>query len=117
MVDPTDQPDLAAEARGPYARAAQTFPRLGREVAERVAGYGAEERLAAGTLVFERGEWSVDFFLVLEGKIKIFDLDQEGRPNVFTVHGVWQFTGEPDLFHDRILFEGRHRRAAARLYP
>jgi thioredoxin reductase (NADPH) len=91
----------------PYARSAQTFPRLSEAMTARVAAFGTEERLPKGALVFERGQRSVDFFLVLEGAIEIFDLDH-GRPNVFTVHGERQFTGELDLFNDRqILVSGR----------
>jgi thioredoxin reductase (NADPH) len=92
----------------PYAREAQTFPTLSPEMMARVASYGAEEKLAAGTSVFERGQRSVDFFVVIDGSIEIFDLDDYGRPNVFTVHGERQFTGELDLFNDRqILVSGR----------
>ena len=96
-IDPTD----------PYAREAQTFPQLSREMAKRIAGYGTEERLPKGMPVFTRGERSVDFFFVIEGSIEIFDLDNQGKPNVFTVHGERQFTGELDLFNDRqILVSG-----------
>jgi thioredoxin reductase (NADPH) len=106
------QPALASEPEydpsDPYAREGQTFPRLSPDMASRVAAYGAEERLPAGTLVFGRGERSVDFFFVLEGNIEIFDVSPEGEPNVFTVHGQRQFTGELDLFNDReILVSGR----------
>lgn len=97
-VDPTD----------PYAREAQIFPRLSHEMATRIAAFGKEESLGKGTLIFERGERSVDFFLVLEGNIEIFDLDAKGKPNVFTSHSERQFTGELDLFNDRqILVSGR----------
>ena len=85
----------------PYAREAQTFPQLSPELAARVAAYGTEERLPKGTLVFELGQRGVDFFFVLEGNIEIFELDDDGEPNVFTVHGERQFTGELDLFNDR----------------
>lgn len=96
--DPTD----------PYAREAQTFPRLSDEQARRVGIYGGEEELAGGVLLFERGQRSVDFFLVLQGAIEIFDSDRDGHANVFTVHAVRQFTGEMDLFNDRqILVSGR----------
>src|SRR5690349_18121425 len=88
-VDPSD----------PYSRPAQTFPRLTEEMAARVAAYGVEERLPGGTHVFTRGERSVDFFLVLDGNIEIFDLDDYGQPNVFTVLGERQFSGELDLFN------------------
>jgi thioredoxin reductase (NADPH) len=97
-LDPTD----------PYERQAQTFPRLTEEQTRRVAGFGSEELLPDGTLVFERGQRSVDFFLVLSGAIEIFDVDPEGQANVFTIHGERQFTGEMDLFNDRqILVSGR----------
>ena len=89
--DPTD----------PYARRAQTFPRLSEEMAARVVAYGTEERIPKGTLVFERGQRRVDFFLVLDGSIEIFDVDEHGRPNVFAVHHERQFTGELDLFNER----------------
>lgn len=90
-IDPSD----------PYAREAQIFPRLSEEMAERVAAYGSEELLAADTMVFERGQRSVDFFFVLEGSIEICELDAEGQPNVFAVHGEREFTGELDQFSDR----------------
>ena len=97
-IDPTD----------PYAREAQIFPRLSDEMAGRVARYGHEVALPAGAVVFERGERSVDFFLVLHGAIEIFDHDVHGEPQVFTVHADRQFTGEVDLFNDRmILVSGR----------
>jgi thioredoxin reductase (NADPH) len=114
---PQDEPALrgrpasvgeAQDPTDPYAREAQIFPRLSHEMAARVAAYGTEERLAKGELVFQRGQRSVDFFFLLEGSIEIFDLDPHGEPNVFTVHGERQFTGELDLFNDRqILVSGR----------
>ena len=94
----------------PYEREAQIFPRLDEAMAQRVAAYGREERLADGAIVFERGQRSVDFFLVLEGAIEIFDTDDHDVPNIVTVHGEHQFTGEMDLFNDRqILVSGRSR--------
>lgn len=92
-------PELDAD--DPYARGAQTFPVLSEEMAARVAAYGTEERLAAGDLVFERGQRSVDFFLIRDGEIEIFDIGDVGQPNVFTTHAARQFTGELDLFNDR----------------
>nr|AYM54026.1 bifunctional protein : sensor cNMP-binding domain-like protein [Pyxidicoccus fallax] len=94
----------------PYERLAQTFPQVTPEMAERIATYGTEERLPGGTLLFRRGERSVDFFFVLEGAIEILDYDDEGEPHVITVHDERQFTGELDLFNDRqILVSGRTR--------
>ncbi|MBM2578121.1 FAD-dependent oxidoreductase [Jannaschia sp. Os4] len=97
-VDPTD----------PYAREQQTFPHLSGEAVDRIRPYGREETLAPGTLVFERGERSVDFLVVLEGGVEIVERGASGEERVNTVHGRCQFTGELDLFNDRrILVDGR----------
>ena len=90
-VDPTD----------PYVREAQTFPRLSADAASRVANYGVEQGVRKGTRLFERGQRGVDFFLVLDGSIEIYDVDARGEPHVLTVHGERQFTGELDLFNDQ----------------
>ena len=90
-IDPSD----------PYAREAQTFPRLTVDAANRIANYGVEQGLRKGTRLFERGQRGVDFFLVLDGNIEIFDIDAAGEPHVVTVHRERQFTGELDLFNDR----------------
>ncbi len=91
----------------PYSRTAQTFPTLSAEMVSRVAAFGTEQRVAKGDVVFERGQRSADFFLVLEGTIEIFDSTPMG-PNVFVVHHERQFTGELDLFNDhRMLVSGR----------
>ncbi len=98
----------ALDPSDPYAREGQTFPRLSEEMAQRVAAYGTVEDLPAGARLFERGERSVDFFLVQSGEVEVFDEDAHGVPNVVTVHGERQFTGEMDLFNDRrILVSGR----------
>lgn len=106
-----ERPSQAVEpidASDPYAREAQTFPVLSEDQARRVATYGHQERLPKGALVFERGQRGVDFFLVLEGSIEIYDTTPDGEANVFTIHGERQFTGELDLFNDRqILVSGR----------
>ncbi|MBD1822930.1 FAD-dependent oxidoreductase [Cyanobacteria bacterium FACHB-DQ100] len=95
--DPTD----------PYVRTAQTFPVLTEEQIERAKLLAQEEFLAKGTILFERGQRSVDFFIVLKGNIEIYEHRQNGV-NVFTVHNEYQFTGEVDLFNNRqILVGGR----------
>jgi thioredoxin reductase (NADPH) len=96
-LDPTD----------PYVRTAQTFPVLTEEQIQRAQVLGQEEFLPQGTILFERGQRSVDFFIVLNGTIEIYEHRQDGL-NVFTVHQEHQFTGEIDLFNSRqILVGGR----------
>jgi thioredoxin reductase (NADPH) len=102
------QPGADADPSDPYEREAQTFPRLSPEMAARIAVYGSEERFEAGATVFSRGDRGVDFFLVREGGIEIFDLDEQSHPQVFAEVRARQFAGELDLFNDRqVLVSGR----------
>ena len=79
-------------------------------MAETVARYGTEAQLEFGVMVFERGQRSVDFFLVLEGTIELFETGARGHQNILTVHHARQFTGEMNFFNDRqILVSGRSR--------
>ena len=97
-IDPSD----------PMAREAQTFPIVSEEMAARIARYGSEERFEARAPVFSRGDRSVDFFVVVEGSIEIFDDDEHDQPQVFVVLRANQFAGELDLFNDRqVLVSGR----------
>ncbi len=91
VVDPSD----------PYRREAQTFPELNDDMSGRVAAFGSVEDWPDGGMLFERGERSVDFFLVLEGAVEVLDVDAKGREHVVHRHGPRQFTGELDLFNDR----------------
>ena len=102
-------PDPSAlEGDDPYERAAQTFPTLSEAMAARIAAYGQVETLKTGDFVFQRGQRGVDFFLVLEGSLEIFEIDEHDAPQVFATHHARQFSGEMDLFNDRqILVSGR----------
>ncbi len=96
------------EATDPYAREAQIYPHLTQDIVDRVRFYGAEETLPVNTLVFERGQRGVDFFLVISGAIEIFETDEHNAEHLVTRHEAGQFTGELDLFNDReILVSGR----------
>ena len=99
------------EYADPYQREREIFPELSAEQVERVKRFGRVERLAKGAAVFTRGERTVDFFVVISGCIEILDHSHErdgGGPEVVTTHAASQFTGELDLFNDRmILVSGR----------
>ncbi|HTJ64363.1 MAG TPA: FAD-dependent oxidoreductase, partial [Alphaproteobacteria bacterium] len=59
-------------------------------------------------LIYESGQRSVDFFLLLEGAVEIFDRDPHGVPQVFVTLGPRQFAGELHMFNDReVLVSGR----------
>ena len=97
MADEPDPDD-------PYARQAQTFPRLPEDMVRRIAEYASQETLASGEHLFERGQRNVDFFVVLEGEVEVY----ESGGHTVHRHGPEQFTGELDLFNDRkILVSGR----------
>ncbi len=93
--------DVELDPTDPYQREAQTFPTLNKEMLDRVAGFGTAEDLPKGSMIFKRGQRGVDFFVVLDGSIEIFDFDAHGQPEIITVHGPGQFTGELDLFNER----------------
>ena len=85
----------------------QRFPQLNDDMAQRVASYGNEENVPAGTLLFEQGQRGVDFFFVLEGSIQVFDLNSDGQPRTVATHSTHQFSGELDhLNQRRILVSG-----------
>src|SRR6185295_16076229 len=84
----------------PYERRAQTFPRLTDEQVERAAEFGVVQALPRGTVLFDRGDRTVDFFIVVEGTIEIYEPSPTG-PIVLTTLTENQFTGELDLFNDR----------------
>jgi thioredoxin reductase (NADPH) len=85
-------------------RDAQRYPRLSEDMAKRITAYGTEELVPAGTLLFQRGDRSVDFFLVLEGAIQIVDRDRQGDPIVIATHAQRQFSGELDQLCQREVF-------------
>lgn len=99
--DPRDSHKPIDDPTDPYVRSAQTFPHLTPEMVARVQAYGAEESLAVGALLFERGQRGADFFLVLQGGIEVYGSDDRGQSVVVTVHGAREFTGDVDLLNDR----------------
>ncbi|RMB00676.1 FAD-dependent oxidoreductase [Eilatimonas milleporae] len=104
-----------AGASDPYAREQQTFPVLNDEQVARVSEYGRTEDLPKGAVLFERGQRGVDFFLILDGTVEIYDLDDQGRPVIITTHRKHQFTGELDLFNQRKILVGGRTGTASRI--
>jgi thioredoxin reductase (NADPH) len=115
VVDPLAILPQALGASDPYARAQETFPRLTGDQVARVAAFGVVEALSRGTVLFERDDRGVDFFLVLEGHIEIYEPGPAGEPVVMTIHAEHQFTGELDLFNDRAILVGGRMGADGRV--
>ena len=107
-------PTNPLQTTDPYARSHQIFPTLSPEQIERARPFGAEENLAEGTVLFERGERGVDFFVVLEGYIEIYEHKLD-HTNVIHVHRQQQFTGELDLFNRRKILVGGRMGVAGRV--
>lgn len=96
------------ESGHPLSGRAHAFPRLSEEMIQRIGGYGRVQRVDAQTLLYERGQRTVDFFLVLTGHIDIFEVDSQGEVLAITRHTRGQFTGELDLLnHREVLVSGR----------
>ena len=103
---PANTVGTAANPSDPYLREAQTFPRLSSDQIARAGAFGTAEDLPEGTVLFERGDHTVDFFIVLRGQIEITEPAPDGGDRVITVHAEQQFTGELDLFNDRLILVG-----------
>ena len=84
----------------PYARRTETFPRLTPDQAERVVAFGVVQPLARGTVLFECGDRRVDFFLVLDGFVEVYESRGTAERVMYT-HQKQQFTGELTIFNDR----------------
>lgn len=64
----TESPPAApVNPADPYERRQQTFPTLTDEQVERAAEFGVVQALPRGTVLFDRGDRTVDFFIILEG--------------------------------------------------
>ena len=104
-------PEVAARATPATRDDRHAFPQLTDDQVGRAERFGEVKELDDGTVIFERGQRSVDFFVVLRGRVEIYDdgvCDDDGRPQVIHVHHERGFTGELDLFSDRkILVSGR----------
>ncbi|HEY7809823.1 MAG TPA: FAD-dependent oxidoreductase [Allosphingosinicella sp.] len=96
MAEPESE---AYDPTDPYERQAQTFPRLSTAQVERIAQLGTTEQYPEGTALLRRGERGVDFLVVVNGAVEIFDPGAGGAP--IHVHDKGQFTGELDLFNER----------------
>jgi thioredoxin reductase (NADPH) len=101
MSEQSPAPEVVYDPTDPMNRKEQMFPRLDPSMVRRIASYGEEELVPTGTMLFERGQRGVDFFLVLDGLVEVFDVDKHGQSNVFTMYAARQFSGEMNMFNHR----------------
>lgn len=76
-------------------------PTLTDKMLQRMQAYGHEETLPCRAILFNRGERDVDFFIVLDGRIEIFQQKQKGIATIMVTLTNGQFTGELDLLSGR----------------
>src|SRR5262249_16868417 len=79
----------------------ETFPTLDDAQIERIRAFGHERALHAGEVLFEQGEPTTKFFVVLEGTLDVVHPYASGEhpiehsiEHLITIHEVGGFTGE-----------------------
>ncbi|MDI7862847.1 FAD-dependent oxidoreductase [Rhizobiaceae bacterium n13] len=72
----------------------EAFPRLTAEMVARVARFGRQDRFDSGAYLYEVGDREVDFFIILDGAVDVFESDGRAGHVLIATHGENQFTGE-----------------------
>src|ERR671925_649870 len=94
----------------PYLqRREQMFPRLTPQQLARLSAMGERRHFARGTIIFDQGDATRDFLVVLSGELEIVQ-PVDGREEPITVHVPGEFTGETNMLSGRrSLVRGRMR--------
>jgi len=101
--EPTQRPEPAERP--------EMFPTLDDEQIERLRAIGTERAVHAGEILFEQGDASTKFFLVIEGSIEVVH-PYAGGEHPITVHEPGGFTGEISVIAGmRSFVRGRARTA------
>ncbi|QRM55852.1 FAD-dependent oxidoreductase [Sinorhizobium sp. BG8] len=72
----------------------EAFPRLTPDMVARIAPFGGSDRFEAGVYLYEVGDREVDFFVILNGAVDVFESDGQGGHKLIATHRENQFTGE-----------------------
>jgi thioredoxin reductase (NADPH) len=73
------------------------FPRLGDDAVAALEEQGTRRRVGEGELLFQEGDASYDFFVVISGKVAIVQDAGRSREQIIGVHGPRRFLGELNL--------------------
>jgi thioredoxin reductase (NADPH) len=91
----------------PAVDMAQAFPILTAAQINRIRPFGRVRKVEAGEILFQPGDGSVPFFVLLSGSMEIVQLDVTGERPI-TTHGAGAFTGEMSMISGRgALVRGR----------
>jgi thioredoxin reductase (NADPH) len=77
-----------------------SYPKLGRAEIERLTPFGTRRSVVRGEVLFDQGDRSRSFFVVLEGSLEIVSPGLDGESRI-TVYHPGQFTGEVDILLGR----------------
>ncbi|MBZ9653649.1 FAD-dependent oxidoreductase [Phyllobacterium lublinensis] len=72
----------------------EAFPRLTSDMVARIGRFGQKARFEGGTYLYEVGDREVDFFVILNGAVDVFESDGQGGHALIATHRENQFTGE-----------------------
>src|SRR5580704_14633164 len=67
----------------------------------RLQGYGSTESVKPGAHLFQQGERLVDFFVVVQGELELYERKGRTSCEVASTLARFQFSGELDLLNDR----------------
>lgn len=93
-----------------------TFPTLSPQQVQRLLQCGHRRLTTVGEIVFDQGDPTPNFFIILEGELEIVQPGPGGSELPVVIHGPGQFTGEANMLSGRpSLVRGRIREAGALL--
>jgi thioredoxin reductase (NADPH) len=76
-------------------------PFLSPEMIDRLLLYGKEKSVEEGGLLFSRGDRDIPLFVILRGKLEVFEQAGDGGSLLIATICDRQFTGELDLWNNR----------------
>ena len=79
------------------------FPTLSDEQIERLKEYGEIRPIRKGEVLFEEGDETYDFYVVLEGKVAILQGEGDSQ-RLLTTHGPGRFLGEMNMLTGQSVF-------------
>ncbi|MEA2187951.1 MAG: thioredoxin reductase [Solirubrobacteraceae bacterium] len=80
------------------------YPRLSPEQIQALAALGERRESHAGDVLYQAGDTSCDFFVILDGKIAIVEGHGTDDERIVAVHGAGRFVGELGLLTGQPVF-------------
>ncbi|GAB4332952.1 MAG: Crp/Fnr family transcriptional regulator [Desulfobulbaceae bacterium] len=75
------------------------FAGLGEDELERITAITSEKRFKRGESIFFEGDEADGFYMVAEGRVKIFKVSLEGKEQILHIFGPGEPFGEVPVFH------------------